>query len=196
MWLLFDHKVDYLHTLRERFANRPQPMSRVFCLPETTAVAGPRAERVLLLLAAALMERMGVAVHVCAESDYSAVEGFVLTPGGTVIVANWLRAGRGWHADVIDSRPRVRSYRDALGFGQAHSIISAPTSAGRLRRLADYLQIDWAWLTTRAAQISAVGVGGLVRPRSRLLSTTGIDAACRFLAAQGEALTAPALPPA
>jgi hypothetical protein len=196
MWLLFDHKVDYLRTLRTRFPDRLQPMSRVFCLPEATAVASPRAERVLLVLAAALMELMGVAVHVCAESEYSAVEGFVLTPDGTVILANWLRADRVWHAGVIDGKPMARSYQDVLGFGRAHSIISAATSAGRLERLADYLDIDWNWLTNRAAQLSAVGVGGLIRPRSRLLSTTGIDAACQFLAARSGVPTAAAAPPA
>ncbi|MGI5147213.1 helix-turn-helix domain-containing protein [Plantactinospora sp. CA-294935] len=183
-WLLFGHKIDYLRTLRARYKDRTGPMGRVFCLPEATAVTGPRAERVLLLLAAALMEAMGVAVHVCTEPDYSAVEGFVLTPDGTVIVANWLRADRVWHATVIAGRPAVGSYRDALRFGQAASIISADAPTDRLQRLADYLSLDWTWLTARAAQISAAGVTGLIRPRSRLLSHTGIETACRFLAVQ------------
>jgi transcriptional regulator with XRE-family HTH domain len=196
MWLLFDHKVDYLRTLERRFTSRQQPMGRVFCLPESTALADPPAERILLLLAAALMEATGVPVHVCADPDYAAVEGFVLTPDNTVLVANWLRTDRAWHADVIDRRPAVGSYRDALGFGRAYSVIAADTPHDRLRRLADYLHLDWAWLTTRAAQLSAVGVGGLVRPRSRLLSVTGIDAACRFLATQTGSGADLAVPPA
>jgi transcriptional regulator with XRE-family HTH domain len=195
-WLLFAHKGDYLRALRGRFSDRPTVMDRVFCLPEATAVTGPRAERVLLLLAAALMEAMGVAVHACTDSDYSTVEGFVLTPDGTVIVANWLRDDRVWHADVIGGRRTVGSYRDAIGFGRAHSILSAVTPTGRLRRLADYLQVDWAWLTTRAAQMSASGVEDLVRPRSRLLSTSGIEIACRFLAGQPGVTAEAARPPA
>ena len=114
------------------------------------------------------------------------LEGFVLAPGGTVLLANWLRADRLWHADVLDGRSGARSYRDAIGFSRAHSVIAADTPAGRLQRLADYLGLDWAWLMTRAAQAAAAGVDGLVRPRSRLLSSGGIEVACRFLAGQRE----------
>jgi hypothetical protein len=179
-WLLFGHKLSYLRTLRDRFAGRSAAMIRVFCLPEPAL--GRRAERVLLLLAATLMEAMGVTVHVCGEDDYTAVEGFVLTPTGRVIVANWLRSGRVWHGDVIGCRKQRVCTGTFFGFGRAHSIIAAGTPIGRLRRLADYLHVDWGWLTTRAAQMSSAGIDGLVRPRSRLLSSAGIQHACEFLA--------------
>jgi hypothetical protein len=86
-WLLFEHKLEYLRDLRNRFADPNTRMVRVFCLPEPGL--GPVAERVLLLLACALMEAMGVAVQVCDGPAYATVEGFVLTPNGGVIVANW-----------------------------------------------------------------------------------------------------------
>ncbi|MEV6929637.1 helix-turn-helix transcriptional regulator [Dactylosporangium sp. NPDC051485] len=179
-WLLFEHKLDYLRRLRNRFADRNTPMARVFCLPEP--VLGPTAERTLLLLAAALMEAMGVAVQVCGDLAYAAVEGFVLTPTGGVIVANWLRSGRGWHGDVISCSATASAYQDAIGFGRAHNIVAADDAAGRLQRLAEYLEIDWAWFTARAAQMYSAGVDGFVQPRSRLLSTAGMQIACKYLA--------------
>jgi len=182
-WLLFSHKFNYLRTLRNRFGGATTTsMVRVFCIPDPAL--GPRSERVLLLLAAALMESMGVAVHVCGEPDYTDVEGFVLSPTGGVIVANWLRAGRVWHGDVVDSGAQVTRYREAIGFGVTRSLIAADTAAGRLRNLAEYTDVDWRWLTVRAAQIASAGVEGFVRPRSRLLGSAGIQAACEFLAQQ------------
>ncbi|WP_025616837.1 hypothetical protein [Salinispora cortesiana] len=38
-WLLFRHKIDYLHATSERFTTPTVPAARVFCIPET-AVRG------------------------------------------------------------------------------------------------------------------------------------------------------------
>jgi len=59
-------------------------------------------------------------------------------------------------------------------------LTSARGPAGRLRLLADYLALDWAWLTRRCAGLSRVGCARLIQPHSRLLSTQGVDAALRF----------------
>ncbi|MGH3927564.1 MAG: hypothetical protein ACRDTT_32675, partial [Pseudonocardiaceae bacterium] len=48
--------------------------------------------------------------------------------------------------------------------------------------LADYLGIDWMWLTSRCRALAAYSCRNFARPRSRLLSTDGIDAACRYVA--------------
>ncbi|MGX7829785.1 hypothetical protein ACTG9Q_32340 [Actinokineospora sp. 24-640] len=60
-------------------------------------------------------------------------------------------------------------------------MIAGPTPPARLRALADYLDLDWAWLTRRCADLGDYGTAGLAQPRSRLLSTAGLDKACRFL---------------
>jgi hypothetical protein len=156
-------------------------MSRTFCLPsaqsETTVP-----DRILLMLAAALMEAEGVRVQVCVEPAYTAVEGFVLTPGYRVVVANWLRGEQAWHVDVMADRPAVSAHADVVGYGRTRSVIASVSPAGRLRRLADHLGLDWAWLCRRAAELGAAGVDGLVAPRSRLLSAKGVEVALRFLA--------------
>jgi hypothetical protein len=64
----------------------------------------------------------------------------------------------------------------------AHSVITAPTSHRRLRALADYLDIDWPWLVDRCRELGECGCAGLAQPRSRHLSTTGVDRACGYLA--------------
>jgi hypothetical protein len=62
----------------------------------------------------------------------------------------------------------------------AHSVTDDATPAGRLRLLADYLALDWAWLTRRCAGLGRVGCARLIQPHSRLLSTQGVDGALRF----------------
>jgi hypothetical protein len=51
-------------------------------------------------------------------------------------------------------------------------------SAGRLRALAGYLGIDWPWLRGRCWQLAHAGTAALLLPRSRHISTVGMDAAC------------------
>jgi hypothetical protein len=74
-WLLFSHKLAYLHATSQHFGSAP--MVRVFCIPESAVGDSPRFERILLFLAVALMEASGVHVQVCTEHEYSDVEGFL-----------------------------------------------------------------------------------------------------------------------
>ncbi len=98
------------------------------------------------------------------------------------ILANWIGADGIWHVDVTDRRPDLREYRDAADYTTAHSTIAATTPHGRLQALADYLGLDWHWLTGRCAQLADYGVAGIAQPRSRHLSVTGVDRACHYLA--------------
>lgn len=178
-WLLFAHKYDYLRRVADRFDGAG--LARAFCIPADAVTDSPRFERALLLLAAALMESVGVRVDVCADPEYAAVEGFVLDPSRRAIVANWVGADGIWHVDVTDRRPLLREYADMTGHARAHSVTAAATAAGRLRRLADYLDLDWDWLTRRCAELGEYGMAGIAEPRSRLLSAAGVDQACRYL---------------
>ncbi|WP_026189926.1 MULTISPECIES: helix-turn-helix domain-containing protein [Salinispora] len=181
-WLLFRHKIDYLHATSERFTTPTAPAARVFCIPETAVRGSPHAERILLLLSAAFMESLRIAVHVSPDPAYATVEGFVLTPHTQVILANWVRADGLWHVDALDRRVALRRYDDVARSGQAGSITASGRSTRRLRVLAEYLGLEWPWLRRRCTELAAVGIDGMIRPRSRLLTTDGINAACRYLA--------------
>ncbi|MET7952229.1 helix-turn-helix transcriptional regulator [Micromonospora sp. NPDC005324] len=181
-WMLFRHKIAYLRSTSERFTTPTAPATRVFCIPETAVQSSPHAERVLLLLSAALMESLRVAVYVNPDPTYASVEGFVLTPHSQVILATWVRADGLWHVDALDRRTALRRYDDVARGGQAGSIAAGSRPERRLQTFADYLGLDWSWFRRRSAELAAVGVEGLVRPRSRLLTTDGINAACRYLA--------------
>ena len=180
-WLLFGHKYQYLRATSERFGSTPEPLVRAFCVPETAVHAAPVFERVLLLLSMALMESLGIRVQVCAEAQYGEIAGFVLAPGRQAILANWVRSLGMWHVDTTVRRPLLREFADAAGHARAHSTIDAPTAAGRLAALADYLGLDWTWLGRRCAELGEHGLAGLARPRSRLLSLEGLDRACRYV---------------
>ncbi len=177
-WLLFAHKYSYLKALSERF---PTGATRSFCIPELLVGSSPQAERFLIVLAAALMESFGIRIQVCSDPEYSTVEGFVLDPYRWAIIASWLGTDGIWHVDTTDSMATVREYTDITAYASAHSVIDAPTPHERLRAFADYLNVEWSWLVRRCAELSTYGIAGLLVPSSRLLSTTGIDRACRFL---------------
>jgi hypothetical protein len=178
-WLLFEHKHAYLRATRDRFGE--DSLCRMFCVPHNVVASSALFERVLLLLAVALMEAMGIHVKVCDDRTYSDVEGFVLSGQNKAIIANWVRGEGIWHVDTA-RRPSVLSdFREASGHASAHSIIEAETSAGRLRALARYLDVDWAWIQDRCRSLARVGASGLLRPRSRHISTTGVDTACSYL---------------
>ncbi len=82
---------------------------------------------------------------------------------------------------MTDSRPTLREFSDATRYACAHSVIGAATPADRLEALTAYLDLDWTWLSARCRELGEYGCGGIVEPRSRLLSLTGLDQACRFL---------------
>ncbi|GAA0955596.1 hypothetical protein [Nonomuraea longicatena] len=178
MWLLFDHKYAYLRAVR-RTVGEKSPV-RMFCIPRGAVNASPRYERVLLFLSIALMESAGIHAKICDDPAYSNVEGFVIG-GEQAIIANWVRGAGMWHVDTTRRTSVVREFREATGEVGTHSIIEAKTPAGRLRALAAYLELDWSWLTGRCRALAHVGTAGLLRPRSRLISVAGIDAACAFI---------------
>ena len=179
-WLLFAHKYDYLQQQADRFGAAGQ-LRRAFCIPPEAVTGSPRWERVLLLLAVALMESFGVRTEVIADPDYAAVEGFVLDEQRRAIVANWVDAAGVWQVDVTSQLSVLREYADITGNAAARSVTAATTSAGRVRAFADYLGLDWNWLTSRCAELGECGTAGLIEPRSRLLSTIGVDRACRYV---------------
>ena len=183
MWLLFRHKYAYLEKTSSPFAGLPGHPRRAFCIPEAAVVASPAFERILLFLAAALMESLGIRVAVCTEPEYSTLEGFVLAPGQRAVIANWVRSEAIWHVDTTARHSLLSAFADAAGHVSAHSAIEAADPTGRLVALASYLGLDWRWIRRRCRELSPHGCRGFARPRSRLLSVSGIDAACQYVAA-------------
>ena len=179
-WLMFRHKLDYLTRISALYSRAGNPLVRGFCLPEKVTRTLPRWERVLLWLAVALMESLGIWVKICADPGYAAADGFVLVPGDRAVIATWIRADGIWYAGQTTSAPDLRTFSDVAGDVTAHSVTDDATPAGRLRLLADYLSLDWAWLTRRCAGLGRVGCTRLIQPHSRLLSTQGVDTALRF----------------
>ena len=179
-WLLFRHKLRYLRETAEPFRSASQPMTRMFCLPAQAVAASSMSERILLLLAVALMESLGIHTAVTDDPEYAMLPGLVMDKQ-RAIQATWIRADDVWHVDVSDHRNTIAAYRDALGHVQAHSVTADDTPGGRLHHLAEYLNLDWRWLQGRCADLGQYGFTGLAEPRSRLLSLDGVDQACRFI---------------
>jgi hypothetical protein len=175
-WLLWAHKFEYLRRTSRWFTG----MRRGFCIPEDEVAASPRYERVMLLLAMALMEAFGITVELSAEPEHATVEGFVLAD--EVIVANWLGGSGLWYVDAITSPARRSTYRDLDGYLAAESLIAQPTSARRLEALASYLNVPWPWFRRRCEELALAGVDDIAHPRSRLLSTRGLNTAVRYVA--------------
>lgn len=179
-WLMFSHKLRYLRETAEQFRTASQPMVRMFCIPSHAVAGSSTSERILLLLAVALMESLGIHTAVTDDPEYATLPGLVVDEQH-VIMASWIRADDVWHVDVTDQPDTVAAYRDALGHVQAHSVTADDTPGGRLRHLAEYLSLDWHWLQGRCADLGQYGFAGLAEPRSRLLSLDGVDQACRFI---------------
>lgn len=177
-WLLFAHKYAYL----QQSTGTDTTPTRAFCVPPSVVTASASPERILLLLAVALMESFGIAVDICAEPEYAALPGFVFDGHRHAIVANWVGADGIWQVDVPDTTPLLREFADATAYAHAHSVIAAATPGERLRALAEYLDLDWPWLVRRCHELGEYGSAGIAQPRSRLLSTDGVDQACQFLA--------------
>jgi hypothetical protein len=181
-WLFFRHKLDYLRLTSHRFGSREHPIIRYFCLPEAAVQSSPPAERVLVLLAAALMESLGIRTQICTDPQLSTVDGFVLAPAARAVVATWVRTDGRWHVDSTASRSVLTAFSDVTRQAAAQRICGALSPVKRLTALADYLGLDWAWVTRRCRELSPHTCADFARPRSRLLSTAGVDAACRYLA--------------
>jgi hypothetical protein len=127
------------------------------------------------------MEGCGIEVKVTPDPAFAEVDGFVL--GGTrqAIVANWVRSEGMWRVDTTERRSILLEYGDVAGHVEAHSVIEAPTPAGRLQGLAGYLELDLPWLRRRCRELGRYGTAGIARPCSRLMSTVGLDAACSYV---------------
>ncbi|MFK0119333.1 hypothetical protein [Streptomyces sp. NPDC090994] len=185
-WLFFRHKLEYLRAL-ERFHSATAQTVRVFCLPEAEVARSEKYERILLLLAIALMERCGIRVRVVPKTEYAEMDGVALVPGQRAVVANWVRAPGGalWAARSTASRGDLRSYATVFADAQGADVLVGQDPASRLRSLADYLGLDWRWLTARCHALGEYGVAGLVRPRSRLLTVEALDETLLFLGKLG-----------
>lgn len=177
-WLIFDHKYPYLQATTRALGGAS---TRAFCVPEAVVRASPRHERILLFLAVALMESLGIQAQFTSDPSYEAVEGFVVSPNKEAIIANWVRGDGMWHVDVTGRSSIVREFTNAAGDVATDSIIEAPTAGQRLRELAQYLDLPWGWLIQRCAQLGKQGTSGLIQARSRLVSAAGIDAACAYV---------------
>ena len=180
-WLFLAHKYAYLTRTAALFGSGAAGASRAFCVPRQSIDNSKPAERVLLLLAVGLMESFDLRVDVCSEAEYTALQGFVLDGRRRAIVANWVGQDGIWHIDVTDHKATLREFADARGYATAHSVIAGETPRDRLRAFADYLGLDWSWLTRRCEELGDYGVAGLASPRSRHLSTAGADRACSFI---------------
>ncbi|MET7921978.1 helix-turn-helix transcriptional regulator [Streptomyces avermitilis] len=177
-WLIFDHKLPYL---RETTKTLGGTSTRAFCIPEDVVRSSPRYERILLFLAVALMESLGIHAQFTTDPAYEAVEGFVVAPHKEAVIANWVRGDGMWHVDMTARSSVVREFTIAARDVDTDSITAAPTPAGRLRALAQYLELPWSWLIERCGQLAQHGSSGLIQSRSRLVSAVGIDAACTYV---------------
>ncbi len=184
-WLLFAHKYQYLQRTAALFNSTSAFSTRSFCIPPETVPTSWRPERMLMLLAAALMESWGIYVTVCTDPEYTATQGFLLDPGRRAIVATWIHSDSLWQVDITDHRPTLTEFGDTASWARTHTILSGPTPNERLHQLADYLQLDWSWLVRRCSGLADYGIAGFIQPRSRLLSLAGLDRACRFVADLG-----------
>lgn len=178
-WLIFDHKYPYL---RETTKALGSTSTRAFCVPEEVVRSSPRYERILMFLAVALMESLGIHAQFTTDPVYEAVEGFVVAPDKEAVIANWVRGDGMWHVDVTARSSVVREFTIAARDVDSDSLTVAPTAAGRLRALAQYLDLPWSWVIQRCGQLARYGSSGLIQSRSRLVSAAGIDAACAYVA--------------
>ncbi|MEU4395891.1 helix-turn-helix transcriptional regulator [Kribbella sp. NPDC023855] len=175
-WLLWNHKLDYLRYTSKRFTG----IRRAFCVPEQEVQTSPRYERVLLLLTMALMEAFGITVELTTEPALGDIGGFVLADAA--IEANWLGGDGIWRVDARPRPKRHSTYRDIARRLEGESVIACERSAGRLEATADYLGISWSWFRQRCEELAAAGIDGIAQPRSRHLSTRGLDTAIRYIA--------------
>ncbi|MFD9123525.1 helix-turn-helix domain-containing protein [Kitasatospora sp. NPDC059571] len=181
-WLLFTHKLDYLRRSAPGTPQATTGTGRAFCIPPHAVTRSPAHERILLFLAIALMESLGITTWITENPDLAETDGFVLLPRQRAVIASWVRADAVSKLGLTTRPADLHAFADAIGHAAAHSVTSAGLARGRLVATADYLGLDWAWLTRRCHQLALVGTRALARPRSRLLGLEGLDAACRFVA--------------
>ncbi|MGW6454331.1 hypothetical protein ACWF94_00110 [Streptomyces sp. NPDC055078] len=180
-WLLIRDRHRLLARLRDHTTLAPGHIA--FCVPETSVKKAPPYERVLLLLTMAMMEQHCMQVALCAEAEYADLDEVVVVPGERAVVANWLPRGDGiCYAAVSDEPSRLALYTGAIDHAQAVSVIAAPDAATRMRRAAEYLDLDWQWLTDRCRDLAASGTAALIRPRSHRVDLGEAERAIGYLA--------------
>lgn len=175
-WLLWAHKFEYLRRTSRWFPG----MRRGFYISRTDVEESPTYERVLLLLAIALMEAFGITVVLSPEPEHAAVEGFVL--GHQAIVANWLGGSGLWYVDATAPSSRRSVFREVADLASTGSLVAELTSERRLEAIAGYLEVPWPWFQRRCQELAVAGVDDIADPRSRLLSTRGLSTAIRYVA--------------
>lgn len=180
-WLLFTERHQVLQLMQECSAGSEGTAGCVFCVPESAVKNSEPYERILLLLALALMESYGLTVHVCTEQAYSNAAEFILAPQRLAVVADWLSPDAVWHVDSTTSRGEINALTHALDHARSHSITSARTPHERLRQAANYLECDWDWLVVRCQEVGTYGISGLLQLRSHLIQPRGIERALSFL---------------
>jgi hypothetical protein len=181
-WLFFGHKFVYLLKAHERSgAGTRSTMSRSFCIPEETTHSSPVWERVLLFLSIALMESLGIEVHVCIEPKLSTVDGIVVAPGSQAVIANWVRASSAWVTDVTKDKSLLASYQDKIDFSVRASVNAGDDPRQRLQSLSAYLGLGWHQIGRRCCELAAYSPRGIYEPRSRLLSFAGLERALGFV---------------
>ncbi len=180
-WLFFRHKLDYLRSTSPGQAIGATDGGRAFCIPESAVSTSSAHERVLLFLAIALMESVGTRTWITADPEYAEMEGFVLVPRQRAVIASWVRSDGVSRLAQTSQAAQLRTFADAVGHADAHSVTAADQLRTRLAATAEYLGLDLTWLARRCRQLDAVGTAPLAQPRSRLLSLDGLDSACRFI---------------
>ncbi|WP_331726208.1 hypothetical protein [Streptomyces sp. NBC_00470] len=179
-WLFFRHNHDFLRSIAERFPGPGSNLGRAFCVPEAAVHASEPYERILLFLTVAMMEMHGSKVWLSAAPEYNEVEGFVLAQN-RAILASWIREASIWRVATTSARREISPYREAIEHARTNSIIDGPTPHVRLHTLADYLGLDWTWLTARCRALGEDGIASMLRPRSRLLTLSALDQTLRFV---------------
>ncbi|WP_338692952.1 hypothetical protein V2W30_01530 [Streptomyces sp. Q6] len=180
-WLFFACWPEYFAALSERFQAGPTGPQRVVGLSETAVKEAEPHERILMLLMVALTEAHSVPTWVCADPGYAGTSAFALQPGERVVVADWQGEDDLWHTDTLETRGDLHAYADVLQRARDAALSSAGSARERLTALADYLELDWAWLTGRCRDLAAYGLSGLLRPRSHRLSVAAVHQALEFV---------------
>ncbi|BCL28583.1 hypothetical protein ACFFS2_30405 [Streptomyces aurantiacus] len=188
-WLLFRERHGIQQLMQDRSFGLDGTPGCALCVPESAVHSSEPYERLLLLLAVALMESYGLNVWVCAEEDYSRLPEFHLGSDQRVIVADWLDPDAVWNVESIGGRGATDAFAQAIHHAQVRSVASGATPHERIRALADYLGLspEWAGLVTRCRELGSYGTAGLLRTRSRLIHTGEIDRALQFLGGLGPA---------
>ena len=180
-WLFFRHRHQFVRDAQRRIAGGSAPLGSAFCVPPAVVKDSPRYERILLFLAIAWMELRGVVGWVCAEAEYALVDGVLLVPGQRAVVTNWLRTTDVCQVDVTERKARLRGYDEAVNHARTHSVADGATPSARLRALAEYLELDWSWLTRRCHELSVYPAVDMLRPRSRLITLDEVDQVFDFV---------------